>query len=362
MEIIAFYLPQYHPTPSNDEWWGKGFTEWTNVAKAKPLYPGHYQPKIPADLGFYDLRLPQTRASQADLARMAGITGFCYYHYWFGDGHVELELPFNEVVESKEPNFPFMLCWANESWYKKFWSSDGSVASKSTLAEQKYLGEADDIMHFNYLRNAFTDERYIRIDGRLAFMIYKPLEFPAINEFIKRWNKLAAEAGLGAFYFIAYSLHGEEEYGSIKSLGFDAVCSSHHGYGKQSKFSAVLKKLGSSLFHIPRLFSYQKMIPQLVSDFERRNNDVYPVMIPNWDHSPRSKDYAYVYHGATPELFRKHAKDVLNTIKNKENKHQICFLKSWNEWGEGNYMEPDLRFGHGWLNALKMAIEEVFTT
>ena len=134
--VIAFYLPQYHPTPHNDEWWGKGFTEWTNVARAKKLFPGHYQPKIPADLGFYDLRLPEVREQQAQLAGEAGVDGFCYYEYWFGNGHEELERPFKEVVESGRPDFPFCLCWANESWKKKSWSKDGAIFDSKLLAEQ----------------------------------------------------------------------------------------------------------------------------------------------------------------------------------------------------------------------------------
>jgi lipopolysaccharide biosynthesis protein len=155
-QIIAFYLPQFHPTPHNDLWWGKGFTEWTNVGKAKPLYPGHYQPKVPADLGYYDLRLPEVRQEQAKLAQKAGVTGFCYYHYWFENGFEELDKPFKEVVNSGEPKFPFCLCWANESWYSKFWNKDGT-SSKKILAEQKYLGSEDHIKHFYSLLKAFKD-------------------------------------------------------------------------------------------------------------------------------------------------------------------------------------------------------------
>ena len=223
IQVFAFYLPQFHPTPHNDEWWGKGFTEWTNVAKAKPLFRGHYQPKIPADLGFYDLRLPIVREQQVKLAKEAGVTGFCYYHYWFGKGEQELELPFNEVVDSGKPDFPFCLCWANETWSRKFWNKDGIVSEKQDLTVQKYLGEEDDRMHFESLEKAFHDKRYIRIDGRLLFMIYKPLAFNGVNKFIKLWNTLAKEKGLEGFYFVAYSVDADKEYESLKTLGFDPV-------------------------------------------------------------------------------------------------------------------------------------------
>ena len=159
--IIVYYLPQYHPTPDNDKWWGKGFTEWTNVGKAKPLFRGHYQPKGPADLGYYDLRLPEVRAAQVELAKEAGIDGFCYYHYWFGGGKQELELPFNEVLRTGEPDFPFCLCWANEPWHAKFWNMDGTV-SKRTLIDQQYGNEEEWKLHFEHVLPAFKDKRYIK--------------------------------------------------------------------------------------------------------------------------------------------------------------------------------------------------------
>lgn len=359
MEVIAFYLPQYHPTPHNDEWWGKGFTEWTNVAKARPLFRGHYQPKIPADLGFYDLRLPIVREQQVELAKEAGVTGFCYYHYWFGNGEQELELPFNEVVESGKPDFPFCLCWANETWSKKFWNKDGNVANKKELAIQKYLGEEDDRLHFKTLLKAFRDKRYIRVDGKPLFMIYQPFLFEEVGRFMSLWNTLAKENGLESFYFVACTIKIEQEYNRLKEMGFDAVCSSRLGYGKQSYFSYVMKKLISVILDKPRSFAYKKIYPQLVGDFEQNHEDVFPTMIPNWDHTPRSKEHGYLYRNATPELYYKHAVDVLTRISNKKPSRQIAFLKSWNEWGEGNYIEPDLKYGHGYINALKKALETV---
>lgn len=355
-EIIALYLPQYHPTLHNNEWWGEGFTEWTNVAKAKPLFPGHYQPKVPADLGFYDLRMPEIRVKQAELAREAGITAFCYYHYWFGNGHQELELPFNEVVESGKPDFPFCLCWANESWYKKFWNNDGAVVEKTILAEQTYPGEVDNKEHFNTLLKAFKDERYYKIEGKLAFAIYKPLEFPDIEKFILQWQQLAMENGLPGFFFLGYTINVEKEYEAIKALGFDAVVSFRRNRDTIRGLGWAVRKALSVIFHTPRRQNYRKACKTLVSDMERKE-DIYPVMIPNWDHTPRSGVKGDLYTNSTPELFEKHVVDVLEHIKNKKKNHQIAFLKSWNEWGEGNYMEPDLRYGKGYLNALKNALK-----
>jgi lipopolysaccharide biosynthesis protein len=188
VRVIASYLPQFHPIPENDEWWGKGFTEWTNVGKAKPLFRGHYQPKVPADLGYYDLRLPETRQAQADLAKEYGVEAFCYWHYWFGNGRRLLERPFNEVLTSGKPDFPFCLGWANHSWEDKQFSKEGT---NRMLMEQLYPGEADYINHFNALLPAFKDKRYIRVDDKPLFMIYAPFLFNDVSNFISLWQKLA---------------------------------------------------------------------------------------------------------------------------------------------------------------------------
>ena len=194
--IIAFHLPQFHPTPENDEWWGKGFTEWTNVAKAKPLYHGHYQPHIPADLGFYDLRLPEARHAQADLAREYGIEGFCYYHYWFGGRRI-LERPVNEILASGEPDFPFCLCWANHSW-NNIWQG---VADR-TLIEQTYPGMEDHRQHFEWLLKAFVDARYIKVNGKPMFLIYNPSDIPEIKSVMEYWRELAQQAGLKGLHLV----------------------------------------------------------------------------------------------------------------------------------------------------------------
>lgn len=356
-KVIAMYLPQYHPTPHNNEWWGEGFTEWTNVAKARSLYPGHYQPKVPSDLGFYDLRIPEVRKKQAELAVEAGVYGFCYYHYWFGNGEQELELPFNQVVESGEPDFPFCLCWANETWSRKFWNKDGNVAEKKDLAVQKYLGVDDNIKHFNSLLEAFKDSRYIKVDGKLLFLIYRPLDFIGIQEFIKCWNSLALNAGLSSFYFVGVSFDVEKEYESIKALGFDGVfsCSAKRISKKNLKF--LIDKFFRYTFGIPARYDFRTLYKHLIGHYEERD-DVFPMIIPNWDHTPRSGRNGYIFTHTDPEVFGEHVDYVLNRIKDKPNDKKICFLKSWNEWGEGNYMEPDIKFGRGFIDSLRKSLNK----
>lgn len=358
-KVIAFYLPQYHPTPHNNEWWGEGFTEWTNVGKANKLFPGHYQPKVPADLGYYDLRMTEVREKQAELAREAGISGFCYYHYWFGNGHQELELPFNEVLSSGKPDFPFCLCWANESWYRKFWNKDGSVSEKLELAIQQYLGEDDDTKHFYTLLPAFKDHRYIKIDGKPVFMIYKPLEFVNVDVFIQLWNRLAKENDLSGFYFIGYTYDVSEEYNVIKNKGFDAVCSCRLKRHQRRSLGWALRKALSYITNMPEVYEYKKVYPTLLGSEERTKEDVYPTLIPNWDHTPRSGKRGYLFNNSKPEYFEKHCEQVLSAINKKSEEHRITFLKSWNEWGEGNYMEPDLKYGKGYIYALRSALGKI---
>ena len=196
---IAFYLPQFYPTPENDEWWEPGFTEWTNVARAVPLFPGHYQPRIPRDLGFYDLRVPETRQKQAELAREAGIEGFCYWHYWFGGGKRLLHEVFDDVVRSGKPDFPFCLCWANHSWYSKTWDPD---LPDKLLVEQTYPGEEDIIDHFNAMLPAFQDKRYMKVNGKLVFGVFDPSKID-IKRMHEVWDRLAHEHGLDGFHFFA---------------------------------------------------------------------------------------------------------------------------------------------------------------
>ncbi len=359
IKCIAFYLPQFHPIPENDLWWGKGFTEWTNVGKARPLFKGHEQPKVPADLGYYDLRLEDTRIAQAEMAKKYGIDGFCYYHYWFGNGKRLLEQPFNNVLKSGKPNFPFMLCWANESWHSKFWNIDGRI-EKKMLIEQKYEGEYDNELHFYALLEAFKDERYIKINGLPAFMIYKPLDFKNVDKFIIQWNNLAIENGLPGIYFIGQFNHNED-IKEINGKGFNAVNSVRLGevLWQRSIIEKTFNKIYRQLFHLPYIIKYKKAFKYFTHEVDKAEN-VFPSLIPNWDHTPRSKSGGFLLKDCTPTLFKKHLDDVFKLLSDKEQK--VCFIKSWNEWGEGNYLEPDLKYGLQFLEVFKEMKDKYFLT
>lgn len=363
--VIAFYLPQYHPVKENNEWFGEGFTEWTNVGKARPLFKGHQQPRVPADLGYYDLRVPEVRNKQAELAKEAGISAFCYYHYWFGNDRKILEKPLEWVVECGEPNFPFCVCWANHSWYKKFWNPDVKSIEEKLLIEQQYPGDEDIINHFYYLKPIFEDPRYYKIDNRLVFSIYDCRTFPDFPHFKELWNKLARENNLPEFYFIGYTARVNEadsnlfdEFeGVILSLITKSV---HYGVSPSIFIRAINKAkfILSNWFGYPLfVYDYKNVYHRLVNPIMKKNN-IIPEVVPNWDYTPRRGAYGLILKNSTPELFFKHVSEALTLIKDKPADKKIMFVKSWNEWGEGNYLEPDLKYGREYIKALRRAIDE----
>ncbi len=374
VRVIAYYLPQYHPIPENDKCWGVGFTEWRNVGKAKPLFRGHHQPRVPADLGYYDLRLPEIREKQAELAREAGIEGFCYWHYWFGNGKQLLEMPFNEVLKSGKPDFPFCIGWANHSWTSKTWVAGKTFQKDTMIMEQTYPGMEEHKEHFYSLLPAFKDDRYIKVDGKLLFVVFRPLDIPQSREFTELWNLLAEKEGLKGFYFVgvesSFGMFSTQSrklmydgkdttkrlFQRVLDAGFDGVNSrgmniAHIRYDSKLSFylgKALKKYLGWG--HIMK-YDYRKVSKLLFTEEDRWNN-VYPTIIPNWDRSPRSGKNAIVWYNNHPEYFKEQVEIALETIKNKPDEHKILFLMSWNEWGEGNYMEPDIEFGKGYIKAL----------
>lgn len=380
--ILALYLPQFHPIPENDEWWGAGFTEWHNVVKAQPLFKGHVQPKLPADLGFYDLRLPETREQQAQLAREAGVEGFCYYHYWFG-GKQLLERPFNEVLESGQPDFPFCLCWANHSWTNKTWKNKNSLSNGSMIMEQVYPGEEDDVNHFNHVLPAFKDKRYVKVDGKPVFFLYNPWEHSRVREWIATWRELAHKNGLPGLHLVAMcdstltfrqssdgkrvrtmpNLNSSQElFASVLDMGFDAVNSFGRRRGEMladgkwnNLVKTVMRKAG---LPVNGCFDYRKTVQGFFAPEDKWEN-VYPTVMPQWDRSPRASSFDGIYTGSTPEAFEEHLRQAVHIVKDKAIDHQIIVLKSWNEWGEGNYVEPDQQFGHGWLDAMSRVLADI---
>ena len=380
--VLALYLPQYHPIPENDAWWGPGFTEWTNVAQAKPMFRGHVQPKIPADLGFYDLRLPETRERQAELAREAGIEGFCYYHYWFGNGRQLLERPFNEVLASGKPDFPFCLCWANHSWSNKTWQRKSALQDNSMFLEQLYPGNDDDVQHFMSVLPAFKDKRYITVDGKPVFILWAPWDHPHVSEWIKTWRRLAAENGLPGLYLIgittstlAFRQDAEgnrkrvlpnlkssaDVYQAILDMGFDAVNSFGKRRGEMLADGKIRNLLKTALrrmgVKVGQHFDYVKTMKNYFTPEDRWDN-VFPTILPQWDRTPRRAAWDGIYVNANPDNFEKHVREAVDLVKDRDPEHRLIILKSWNEWGEGNYVEPDLQYGHGWLQAIRKAIEE----
>lgn len=379
LQILAFYLPQFHPVKENDEWWGKGFTEWTNVAKAKPLFKGHNQPRIPADLGFYDLRVPEVREQQVELAKEAGVTAFCYWHYWFGDGKRLLERVFDEVLGSGKPDFPFCLGWANHSWYAKTWDKDSSSKDK-LLMEQTYPGLEDAKEHFDFLLKAFNDSRYLKIDGRPFLFIFDSQSIP--EEYITLFRKWTEEAGFSGLYLVG-NIHVHDDKEFYLNKGFDAVLINRTHKAKINrveKFYKVsivnfVRSLREKFVLLDKLLKFrQKLVTSktklspTVIDFssyykdlvttEEYKEDCIPQILPQWDHTPRSGNNGVAWVNSSPEVFKKHAISALEAVKNKVN--PIIMLKSWNEWGEGNYMEPDTTHGKGFIKALHEAIDEVF--
>ena len=365
-QIIALYLPQYHPFPENDEWWGKGFTEWTNVARATPLFKGHYQPRIPADLGFYDLRLPVVRAQQAELARQAGVYGFCYWHYWFGNGKQLMADIFDDVLTSGKPDFPFCLGWANHSWYAKNWNTN-DFSKDRLLIEQTYPGLEDIRLHYEYVLKAFKDPRYIKQDGKPLFTIFAPYMLPENYPLLDLWNKWAKEDGFkNGIYFIAhYKPNSLDEHEDIKWIekGYSAVIPERL---HQHLLATGRKKVLSLKWYIHKYigqigfmqkYDYKKIYPFFSNSFSDKREYVIPTLIPNFDHSPRSQKSGYILNGSTPELFSKHCDSIFENIKEKTN--QLVWLRSWNEWGEGNYMEPDMKYGCGYIAALKKSLEHI---
>lgn len=353
--LIAFYLPQFHPIPENDEWWGDGFTEWHNVKKTTPLFSGHYQPHVPADLGYYDLREQETRIAQAELAGQYGIEGFCYYHYWF-EGKRLLERPLQDLIDSGKPDFPFCLCWANESWSRRWDGKDQEVLMQQTYSEQ------DDIEHIRTLIPLFEDHRYIRINGKPLFLVYRAENIPDPLATTNSWRQEARKAGLGELYLCRVESFVK---GDPLEFGFDAsveFAPDWRNKGPQldadselfrQSDSDIKKICGSNYIH-----SYQGLADAMMSK-ETPDYKWMRCVTPSWDNWARRHKGASVFLGSTPEKYRDWLANTLdNTNMRLHGEERIVFINAWNEWAEGNHLEPDKEFGHGYLEATRQALRD----
>lgn len=374
MRPIAIHLPQFHPIPENDKSWGKGFTEWTNVTKAKPLFKGHYQPHLPADMGFYDLRLAETRQAQADLAREYGIYGFCYYHYWFTGKRV-LERPVEEILKSGKPDFPFMLCWANENWTRKW---DGG--SKEIILKQDYSLQ-DDLNHIRYLIPFFKDPRYIRVKGQPVFCIYRSSLIPNINETINLWRDECKKEGIDLylcrfetsgdfgksfvdkgfdagvdFQPLSYTLAQYRDHVSakmIKGLKYRLLYRYYRLMGKQWKIKELKYKL-------LRLIDYNDYVDFLKQNYKHDfNYSFFPGVTPSWDNSARNKLNPFIMLNANPEKFKEWLSFHVENFKPRSADENFIFINAWNEWAEGNHLEPCQKWGRKYLEVTKEVIENL---
>jgi lipopolysaccharide biosynthesis protein len=353
VRLIAFYLPQYHPIPENDAWWGKGFTEWTNVSKAQPLFPGHYQPHVPGDLGYYDLRDSSIRQAQADLAQTFGIFGFCYYHYWFNSKHL-LEQPFAEILSSGKPELPFCLCWANENWTRAW---DGQ--STQILIEQKY-SEDDDRSHIRWLISAFRDKRYIRISGKPVFLVYQVSKIPDPLKTTSIWREEALKSGVGDLFLCKVESFQDARQDPAIS-GFDAAVEF------QPDTAALLSPLEKVYWQFAQRFQIRH--GALICDYKtwakramqrrKRGYKCFPCITPSWDNSPRRKSGAFILGNSTPDAYEFWLESVVRRFKPNNSEENLIFVNAWNEWAEGNHLEPDQKWGRDYLEATRRAVNAI---
>jgi len=344
LRTLAFYLPQYHRIPENDAWWGEGFTEWTNVRRARPLFPGHAQPRVPGALGYYDLDDPGVAERQAALARAHGVFGFCYYFYWF-DGRRLLERPLESMLARGTPDFPFCVCWANESWSRRWDGGDQAL-----LVEQRY-GADDSRRLIDAFLRLFADPRYVRVDGRPLLLVYKPSSMPERLATLAMWRERARAAGEREPWLVACETASRA---AAPSLGFDATVEFPPHQFDSYWLNGTVRGLAPGFNGL--VTSYRALIAQSI---ERDASDAKRLrcVAPGWDNTPRRGLGSTVFANASPELFGYWAEAMTRDTRARlHGDEQLLFVNAWNEWAEGCYLEPDMRTGTQYLEALRDAV------
>lgn len=348
-KILAFYLPQFHPFPENDEWWGRGFTEWTNVSKAVPQFVGHNQPRLPGELGFYDLRLPQVMARQFELARKYGIDGFCFHYYWF-NGKRLLERPIEMLLADKSPamNFPFCLCWANENWTRRWDGADSEI-----LMEQCHTAEDHKIVFADLLRY-MKDSRYLRIDGKPILVVYRPAIIPDVKEMVEIWRTEARAAGLPGLFLVASTAFG---FSDAKSINFDAIVEFPPHAVSVANMNEEIQKLNDRFSG--NVYDYAQTVDAYICNLEVLEADIgpyFPGVMTEWDNEARKPGRGHIFHKATPSKFHQWLSYALAWgEKHNTPSNRFVFINAWNEWAEGTYLEPDRRNGYAYLSAVASA-------
>jgi lipopolysaccharide biosynthesis protein len=359
MSFFAYYLPQFHQIPENDSWWGTGFTEWTNVRKAKPLFPSHKQPIIPGELGYYSLKEPKTLEIQAKLAKSYGVDGFVFYHYWFGNGKTLLERPLKDFLKNTNVDIQFCMCWANESW-KGTWHGAGN----RMLQEQLYLGREDYKNHFQYLLPFFKDARCLKIKGKPVFQVYLPESIPDLDAFVSVFEEQAKLSGLEGIYWIGVKT--SSKWAEIDTIfnGFVNSNLSNINHYHSKSVSGIFRRyifntpIVRKFFNWPKTVYYHTVRNCLEDFMDEYSKDFFPLAIPNWDNTPRTKNEGTVYLKTSPEAFGKHLIACINQAKKLPNDRQIVFIKSWNEWAEGNVLEPTEKYGRQYLEVIEKVKDE----
>jgi glycosyltransferase involved in cell wall biosynthesis len=346
IHLIAFYLPQFHPIPDNDRWWGKGFTEWTNVTKAKPQYVGHYQPHLPGELGFYDLRLIDVQKRQIELAKHYGIHGFCYYYYWFSGKRV-LQRPLDQVLRHPELDLPFCICWANENWTRRWDGSDQDV-----LLAQEHRPN-DDLELIQDLEPVLKDNRYIKVDGKPLLIVYRVDILPNPKETVKTWRDHCLKAGLGDIYLVGAKTFGFED---PVSLGFDAAVEFPPHNITPLEITADVTPLNPAFRG--HVYSYRDFVEKVISVHMTAHTMFRTVMV-NWDNTPRRSGAACMFADSTPSLYQSWLEAACDyTVGNLTPGKRLVFMNAWNEWAEGAHLEPDRKYGYAYLNATANAIRK----
>lgn len=367
-KVIAFYLPQFHRIPENDRWWGEGFTEWVNVRKAEALFEGHYQPRVPLDDNYYDLSDVDVMRWQADIARKHGIYGFCFYHYWFYEKPL-LERPIINYQKEASINFPYCICWANESWTNAWAQSDNKV-----IMEQKYGDEEEWKRHFDFLLPFLKDERYIKEDNCPLFIIYRPYLSDKTIEMFDFWKRLAVENGFSGLKIASQRFEDPEKYPDVFNYmdyhieyqpDYDRCHIRKEKTGlskiKSQIHNLLLEKMNVDLsFHKrvngPEIFDYDEMWFQIINTPPVSEKAIAGGFV-DWDNTPRHGLRGSCFKGVTPEKFEKYMRLQIAHM-HKEYNNNYLFLFAWNEWGEGGYMEPDLKNGYAYLESLKRALSQ----